>query len=295
MIIKSFLFSSGLPLSFPDCDVFLTNRGVFVEYPIVTDLGEDFYYWKQGCSMRVSVVPRFSSSFSFSFNKFMRFYFKIDDFSSLGLSSGSIDILNIGCVYVGSSTINTSFGFYISLQSSSTFKYCFTSRASKSSTLYTISSESRNISELYSFSLFDFSFDAGGNFIFKRNNDIISLSANSFFSGYCGFNGSIITTAQDSLNPPADFYFIYFGCVNPFISNSYNLYFSDFQFGDAYSLSKFASQDDKISSLHSFIESNCKINLDGSIDYTKAFKFLGSDGREFYLTEELMKYCNQFK
>lgn len=37
------------------------------------------------------------------------------------------------------------------------------------------------------------------------------------------------------------------------------------------------------------------IDAIASSDYTKAFKFTGSDGREFYLTEELIKYCNQFK
>jgi len=37
------------------------------------------------------------------------------------------------------------------------------------------------------------------------------------------------------------------------------------------------------------------IDAIASNDYTKAFKFTGSDGREFYLTEELIKYCNQFK
>ena len=37
------------------------------------------------------------------------------------------------------------------------------------------------------------------------------------------------------------------------------------------------------------------IDVIASNDYTKAFKFTGSDGREFYLTEELIKYCNQFK
>lgn len=232
MLIRS-VTRYGFPLSFTDCDLFLQNRGTFVEYPVVTDLGENnFYYWRQGGSMRISVIPRFSRFFNFTFDKFIKFYFKIDDLSSSGLSSGDISIFTLLFNY--SASINFVFSFSISLQSSSTFKYCFSSRASKDSTLYSIYSDTFNLSDLYTFNLFDLSFDSGGNLLFKRNNSIITLTPSVFFFGYCGCSGSIISASQSSLAILQDYYYFLLGCYSVVLSNSYNLYFSQFQFGDIF-------------------------------------------------------------
>jgi len=274
VFVKSKLSVFDGIFGFSNCDLSFqcSSASPFIPFSFLID--ED-YFLKYDSYSRIYLFNRISDRFFFfSQDKYLKFVMKIDEFI------GSNQVFPLFYIWdFRLTSYQSSFDMFVEVLSSTEFRFGFRGRLYLDQPLFICYSDFYPLSYLFEDFSVILSRGSSGEFIFLFNGDITVFQFTSAFSGYSGntYSDPYICCLDGSNSV------FMFGPESVYsLPLTVNFYLKEFEFGDTSSIS--LTNDDKIDFIRKSIQSlNSQIfkeNLDGSYDYSKAFKFVGSDGKE---------------